>query len=126
MKRIFLILLFFGTSYSGFAQYGRLEPLISNDTTYMVLRTPKETLQKFSENADKGIRKIGSQIESVERQLEISRANFIANRTLSADMYNFLIKLKFLEGEGINVDYYVREILLYSATKGHLGYGGRR
>ncbi len=118
MKRVFFLLLFFSISYSGFAQYGKLEPLKEGDTTYVVLRTPKETLKKLSESPDKNERKLGSQIESIEGQLERLRSIHLSNRTLSPDLRMFINNIKSLESKGVNVNYYIQEMLIYSPRQG--------
>jgi|GEM_PF-1107092 len=119
MKKTFFLLIFLGISFSGFAQYGRLEPLReSGDTTFMVLRTPKETLKKLAESPDKNIRKLGSQIESVERQLERLRSLYLTNHTQSVEMRLFINNVKSLEAKGVNANYYVQEMLLYNPKNG--------
>ena len=118
MKRIFFLLLFFAISFSGFAQYGKLEPLKEGDSTHVVLRTPKETLKKFSESPDKNERKLGAQIESIERQLERLRSIYLSNRIQSPDMRIFINNIKSLESKGVNVNYYVQEMLIYSPKNG--------
>jgi hypothetical protein len=118
MKTILFLLLFFSISFSGFAQYGKLEPLKEGDSTFVVLRTPKETLKKFSESPDKNERKLGLQIESVERQLETLRSIYLSNRIQSPDMQIFINNIKSLESKGVNVNYYVQEMLIYSPKNG--------
>lgn len=116
MKKIFFLLLFFCISFSGFAQYGRLEPLRDGrDTTFMVLRTPKDTLKKLAESPDKNTRKLGSRIESVERQLERLRSLYLTNHRQSPDMRTFIANIKSLEANGVNANYYVQEMLIYTS-----------
>lgn len=115
MKGILFLLLFFSISFSGFAQYGKLEPLKDGDSTHVVLRTPKETLKKFSESTDKNERKLGSQIESVEKQLERLRSIYLSNRIQSTDIQMFINNIKSLESKGVNVNYYVQEMLIYNS-----------
>ena len=116
MKRILFLAFFLCVSFSGFAQYGRLEPIQEGDTTFFVLRTPKETLKKFAESDDKNIRKIGAQIETIERNLNFWRASYFLNRMPSRDMTYFINTLKSLERKGVNVSNYVQEALFYSTS----------
>ena len=101
ITRLLLFLAFMGLSLSGYSQYGRLEPLKEGDTTYMVMRTPKETLKKFAESNDKKIRRMGDQIETIERNLDLWRADFILNRTSNPNMMFFIKTLKSLEEQGV-------------------------
>ncbi|MBC8054655.1 MAG: hypothetical protein H7Y13_16470 [Sphingobacteriaceae bacterium] len=114
MKKLFFLFIFLSISFSGFAQYGKLEPLQEGDTSNYVLRTPKETLKKFSQSTDKEVKKMGSQIESVERHLNLWRAAYTSNRLPSRDMSYFINTLKSLESKGVNVSSYIQEALLYS------------
>ena len=114
MKRIFFLFLFLFISYSGFSQYGRLEPLQEGDTTNFVLRTPKETLKKFEASPDKETRKLGAQIENIERHLDRWRAAYTSNRLPNRDMPYFLSTLRSLESKGVDVSNYIREALIYS------------
>ena len=117
ITRLLLFLAFMGLSLSGYSQYGRLEPLKEGDTTYMVMRTPKETLKKFDESNDKKIRRMGDQIETIERNLDLWRADFILNRTSNPNMMFFIKTLKSLEEQGVVTNNYVQEALLYTGQK---------
>lgn len=117
ITRLLLFLAFMGLSLSGYSQYGRLEPLKEGDTTYMVMRTPKETLKKFAESNDKKIRRMGDQIETIERNLDLWRADFILNRTSNPNMMFFIKTLKSLEEQGVVTNNYVQEALLYTGQK---------
>lgn len=66
MKKTLFLLFFLTLSFSGFAQYGRLEPLQEGDTTNFVLRTPKETLMKFADSPDKAIREMGLRLKALK------------------------------------------------------------
>ena len=122
MKRILFLVFFLCVSYSGFAQYGRLEPLQEGDTTFLVLRTPEETLKKLAESNDKDIRKTGTQIESIERNLDYWRAAYLSNRMPSRNMAYFINTLKSLERKGVDVSNYVQEALFYSGAPKNRAY----
>ncbi|MFD2163256.1 hypothetical protein ACFSJU_12695 [Paradesertivirga mongoliensis] len=116
MKKIFFLLLLSGLSITSFAQYGRLEPLRQGDSTHLVLRTPQETLEKLAASPDKEIRKTGSQIETVERQLELWRSIYLTGRMPSRDLSYFVKILQSLAKKGIGVNYYTREAMIYSTS----------
>jgi len=118
MKQLIFFLLFSGISLAGFAQYGRLEPIAENDTSYYVLRTPKETIKKLSENQDKKLRKAAEQIEIIERELDINRSGYLNKRLLSTDLNMFIRYIESLNSKGVNVNYYIQEMLLYHPKNG--------
>lgn len=118
MKTAFFLLLLFCISFSGYAQYGKLEPLKEGDSTFVVLRTPKETLKKLADSPNKDDRKLGSQIENIESQLERLRSVYLSNRILSPDIRMFINNIKSLESKGVNVNYYVQEMLIYTPRQG--------
>lgn len=116
MRKIFFLLLLSGFSITSFAQYGRLEPLRQGDSTHLVLRTPPETLEKLAASPDKEIRKTGSQIETVERQLELWRSIYLTGRMPSRDLSYFVKILQSLAKKGIGINYYTREAMIYSTS----------
>lgn len=116
MKKIFFLIFLSGISLSGFAQYGRLELLRPGDSTHMVLRTPKETLEKLAAHPDKEVRKTASQIETVERQLELWRSIYLTGRMPSRDLSYFVKILQSLAKKGIGINYYSREAMVYSTS----------
>lgn len=117
MKKLLLCLIFLSIATTGLAQYGRLEPLRPNDSTYLVLRTPPETLVELSKSENKQLRNTGVKIQSVEKQLQLMRSYYLMNQVLSPDMNMFLKNIESLNSNGVNVNYYVQEMLLYSRQR---------
>ncbi|WP_207426126.1 hypothetical protein [Pedobacter sp. SYSU D00535] len=117
MKSVFLLVGFLFLSVASFAQYGRLQRLSTSDTT-LVLRTPEETISKLKEQGDKKTRRVGNCIESVERQLDFVRSGFTTNQLPTMNVQSFLNCIKYLEANGIDVNYYVQEYFYYFPQRG--------
>jgi hypothetical protein len=113
MKSLFVILLFGLIASAASAQYGQLEPLRESDTVNYVLRTPKNVIAKMEASSDKAVKKLGKLIESVEKQLEIARGGFLANRTMTINTAAFTNNVKLLEAQGVDTGYYIQEFFIY-------------
>lgn len=113
MKQLAFIsfLIFFGNSV--FAQYGKLEPLDPNKETIFVLRTPQPTLKKLQDTTDKVSRRKAEFIENIEYQLESARQGFLAMKLPTVNVQSFLNGIKYLENNGVDVNYYVQEYFYY-------------
>jgi hypothetical protein len=117
MKKLLFIFLFSAVSFSGYSQYGRLEPVASGDTSLMVLRTPVETIKRLTSSTNKKERKVGTSIESLERQLDLLRGEYNLGRSNTSNMPFIVNAIKSLDAWGVEVSNYVQEALFYSKQR---------
>jgi len=112
MKKLTLITLLTLSALFTYAQYGKLQPIKSGDTV-MIIRTPKDVLQKLSSNQDAHIRKDATLIEQIEETLEDQRKAYLSDK-LSPYNGELAGWISVLQKDGLpDVKYYIKEFTLY-------------
>lgn len=113
MKKLLLVLFFMGITFAGFAQYGKLEPLLPGDQANFVLRTAPDVLKKLEDSSDNNMVLLGKTIRQTEKQLEVSRNGFIARSVPTPNITAFRNRIKTLERLGLDTKYYLQEYFTY-------------
>ena len=112
MKRLTLITALTLSSLLTYAQYGKLQPVKPGDTV-MIIRTPKDVLQKLSADQSALKRKDATLIEQIEETLEDQRKAYLSDKIIP---YNGELAgwIGVLQRDGLpDVKYYVKEFTLY-------------
>ena len=112
-----LTLTFLFLSLGSFAQYGKLERIDEFDSLY-VLRTHPEVLKQLRNTKQKININKAEYIASIERQLEMARVGYQTKRLPVINVQSFLNAIKYLENNGVDVNYYVTEYFFYYPKSG--------
>ncbi len=117
MKYMLLTFSFLFLSLGSFAQYGKLERIGEFDSLY-VLRTQPEVLKQLRNTKQKININKAEYIASIERQLEMARVGYQTKRLPVINVQSFLNAIKYLENNGVDVNYYVTEYFFYYPKSG--------